>query len=105
MFLEACSQRLLQAKEGVQVPTRQVFKFVHESLSVLQPHAPEITLRLYLQAAQAADKCGNETITYEFVTQVCVLFRPRFEGFFHSFMGFRPSVSTKRSLVQIARPR
>lgn len=58
-----------EAKEGVQVPTRQVFKFVHESLSVLQPHAPEITLRLYLQAAQAADKCGNETITYEFVTQ------------------------------------
>jgi vacuolar protein sorting-associated protein 35 len=53
----------------VQVPARQVFKFVHESLGVMQAHYPEQTLRLYLQAALASDKCGTEHITYEFVTQ------------------------------------
>eukprot|EP00299_Pterocystis_sp_00344_P019154 c952_g1_i1.p1 GENE.c952_g1_i1~~c952_g1_i1.p1 ORF type:complete len:798 (-),score=170.57 c952_g1_i1:105-2498(-) len=61
--------RIQNEEKQVQVPVRQVFKFVHESLAVLQPHAPEITLRLHLQAAQAADICGAETIAYEFVTQ------------------------------------
>jgi vacuolar protein sorting-associated protein 35 len=63
-----------EAVEGAQVTVKQVFKFIHESLGVLQPHAAEITLRLHLQSAQAADKCGSETIAYEFVTQAFVVY-------------------------------
>eukprot|EP00300_Choanocystis_sp_HF-7_P036362 c5220_g1_i1.p1 GENE.c5220_g1_i1~~c5220_g1_i1.p1 ORF type:complete len:793 (+),score=232.44 c5220_g1_i1:41-2380(+) len=56
-------------EDEIKVPPRMLFKFVHETLKVLAPYAPDVSLRLFLQAAHAADLCGAETISYEFVTQ------------------------------------
>jgi len=51
------------------VKTKKVFGFVHESITVLKPHYPELALRLFIHAAQTADKCGFEAISYEFMAQ------------------------------------
>lgn len=45
-----------------------VFKFVREILAKgMQGNYPEVALRLYLQAAQAADACGDDTNAREFM--------------------------------------
>ena len=41
-----------------------------QTISELCKLAPEPSLRLYLQGALTADGVGNETIAYEFLTQV-----------------------------------
>jgi vacuolar protein sorting-associated protein 35 len=51
------------------VKTKKLFGFVHETISVLTPHYPELALRLFLQSAQTADKTAYEAIAYEFVVQ------------------------------------
>jgi len=56
---------------------KKVFKFAHEAISVLaKTQLPDLTLRLFLQAAQAANKCGDqfETIAYEFLTQAFLIY-------------------------------
>jgi len=56
---------------------RKVFKFAHETVTALMKiNLPETSLRLFLQCAQSAGKCGNdfETIAYEFVTQAFVIY-------------------------------
>jgi len=61
-------------KEEVQIKTKKVFGFVHETISVLSPHYPELALRLFLQAAACADSVGFEAIAYEFVTQAFLVY-------------------------------
>lgn len=83
------------------VKSKKVFGFVHEIMSVLAPHFPNVALRLFLQAAivcnpagestsrphyehdfalfcvfivQASDQCGFEEITYEFVAQAFLVY-------------------------------
>jgi len=51
-----------------------VFGFVHETISVLSPHYPDLALRLFLQAAMTADVVGFEAISYEFVTQAFLVY-------------------------------
>jgi len=56
---------------------RKVFKFAHETVTALMKiNLPEMSLRLFLQCAQSAGKCGTafETIAYEFVTQAFVIY-------------------------------
>eukprot|EP01119_Soliformovum_irregulare_P001205 TRINITY_DN10924_c1_g1_i1.p1 TRINITY_DN10924_c1_g1~~TRINITY_DN10924_c1_g1_i1.p1 ORF type:complete len:819 (+),score=306.82 TRINITY_DN10924_c1_g1_i1:210-2459(+) len=56
---------------------KKVLKFVHELVTELSKKAsPELSLRLYLQCAQAANKCGAifETIAYEFLTQAFMVY-------------------------------
>lgn len=45
-------------------------------MALSKTNLPDLSLRLFLQCAQASDKCGNEfeTIAYEFITQV-ILFK------------------------------
>ena len=69
------------------VKSKKVFGFVHETVQVLQKINPELALRLFLtvialfylsfnttwcslQAAQSADDCSYEAISYEFVVKV-----------------------------------
>ncbi|KAJ5076025.1 vacuolar sorting protein [Anaeramoeba ignava] len=63
-------------KKKIEVPftAKKVFQFVHKILSSLKAILPEITLRLFLQAAQASSKCGFEAITYEFMTQAILAY-------------------------------
>jgi len=56
---------------------KKVLKFAHETVTALSKNASaDLSLRLYLQCAQASNKCGSvfETITYEFVTQAFVVY-------------------------------
>lgn len=56
------------------VKTKKLFGFVHETISVLSPHAPEVAVRLFLQAGLQADACSFEAIAYEFVAQAFLVF-------------------------------
>jgi len=54
-----------------------IFKFAHETVTaLLKTELYDVALRLFLQCALVADKCGAafETIGYEFVTQAFVIY-------------------------------
>jgi len=56
---------------------RKVFKFSHETVTALaKTNLTESSLRLFLQCAQAASKCGSafETIAYEFIAQAFTIY-------------------------------
>ncbi|KAH6917731.1 vacuolar protein sorting-associated protein 35 [Coprinopsis sp. MPI-PUGE-AT-0042] len=65
------------AKEGAEVfvdwqsRVSTILKFVRQLTSILatQVEAPAIALRLFLLAAQIADECGFEDLTYDFYVQ------------------------------------
>jgi vacuolar protein sorting-associated protein 35 len=63
-----------QNAEELAVTCKKVFQFSHEMVTALAPEYPEVALRLFLQCAEAADRCGLETICYEFVTQAFILY-------------------------------
>ena len=48
----------------------RIFQLSLQTISSLCKLEPELSLRLYLQGAMTADGVGNETIAYEFLTQV-----------------------------------
>lgn len=61
------------AAEGNDTPpqysSRKVFQFIIEIVTALATSHPEIALRLFLQAAQAADECNYSAIAYEFIKE------------------------------------
>jgi len=62
---------------GLLVKTKKLFGFVHETISVLTPQYPELALRLFVQAAQAANQCQlppYEAIAYEFFAQAFIAY-------------------------------
>ena len=50
--------------------SEQIFKFCFQTINALVKNMPELSLRLFLQGAMVADQIGNETIAYEFFSQV-----------------------------------
>jgi len=58
-----------QKDANLVVKTKKLLGFVHETITVLLAHFPELALRLFLQSAQTADRLGLEAIAYEFVAQ------------------------------------
>lgn len=55
----------------------KIYKFAHETVTALsRTNLPEISLKLFLQCAQSANKCGApfETIAYEFFTQAFLIY-------------------------------
>lgn len=69
----------IQAREEAKdstlaVKTKKAMGFVHESISVLTSHFPELALRLFVQAAQTADRLDLEAIAYEFVAQAFIAY-------------------------------
>lgn len=50
----------------------RIFQFCHQTITALAQEAPGVALRLFLQGALTADQVDNETITYEFISQVGV---------------------------------
>ncbi len=69
----------LKKKEvpGLQHGSRKLFQFVHEVLTSFAPHFANLALKLFLEAAQAADQCEAapfKLIAYEFVTQAFLLY-------------------------------
>ncbi|CAK9862592.1 unnamed protein product [Sphagnum jensenii] len=57
------------------VSLKKVFQFLHQTVEALAMiPAAELSLRLYLQCAEAAGDCGLEPVAYEFFTQAFVLY-------------------------------
>lgn len=64
-----------EAKDAtVTVKTKKIFGFVHETITVLTSGYADIALRLFLHAAQTADKCNFEAIAYEFTAQAFIAY-------------------------------
>lgn len=57
-----------------QYSARKVFQFVIEIVTAMATSHPEISLKLFLQAAQAADQCGFHAIAYEFVKEGLLIY-------------------------------
>jgi vacuolar protein sorting-associated protein 35 len=53
-----------------------LFKFIHQVINILyhKVDASDICLRLFLLAAQVADECNLEELTYEFYVQAFVIY-------------------------------
>ena len=66
---------LEQAEHDFQVTSKKVLEFVYQTMQkALGADHPVASFRLYLMAAQAANICGFNQITYEFVTQAYYLY-------------------------------
>jgi vacuolar protein sorting-associated protein 35 len=64
-----------EAKDAsLTIKTKKLMGFVHETISVLTSHFPELALRLFVQAAQTADRLDFEAIAYEFVAQAFIAY-------------------------------
>lgn len=68
--------------------TSSLFKFIHQLVTILyhKVEAPDLCLRLFLLAAQVADDCRLEELTYEFFVQ--------------AFVVYEESISESRSQLQ-----
>jgi vacuolar protein sorting-associated protein 35 len=71
--------RRIRAREdakdaGIAVRSKKVFGFVHKTASALAKDYPNLTLRLFYQAAKTANDCGYEAIAYEFMTQCFITY-------------------------------
>lgn len=74
---ETCQERLLTTQENDwETRISSLFKFVHQLISILyhKVEAPDLCLRLFLLAAQVADDCRLEELTYEFFVQAFVVY-------------------------------
>lgn len=64
----------IQMKEQEDIAKR-VFKFVHETISGLgKADNPELSFKLFVNAALSASNCNFEEIAYEFVTQAFLMY-------------------------------
>ncbi|EIW72419.1 hypothetical protein TREMEDRAFT_41747 [Tremella mesenterica DSM 1558] len=78
-----------------------LFKFIHQLTSILynKVEAPEICLRLFLLAAQVADDCRLEELTYEFFVQAFVIYEESISesrAQLHAITGIISSLQTSR---------
>lgn len=56
------------------VKTKKIFGFIHETISVLTAHFPELALRLFVHAAQISDRCNYNDISYEYIVQAFIAY-------------------------------
>jgi len=73
-LVKRVNKREVAQDAELNVKTKQVFGFVHQTILVLSPHYPDLALRLFLQSALMADTCGFEAICYEFVAQAFIAY-------------------------------
>lgn len=68
--------------EGVDWTKRgkEVFQFVYRIIALLRDHSPSLSLRLFLQSAQAASRVGFGMIANDFLCEALLLY----EGLAHS---------------------
>jgi len=60
--------------DEVTVKPKKMFQFVHQICTAFGSHSPETGVRLWLQGALGADKCGFSDICYEFLSQSFLCF-------------------------------
>lgn len=63
------------AEEEVVSETQKIFQLLNQVIEALSHiPVPELSLRLYLQCAEAANDCDLEPVAYEFFTQAYILY-------------------------------
>lgn len=69
-------EKAVEAGEGEkpELSTRKVFQFVIEVVTSMAPSSPDISLRLFLNAAQAADEFAYSAIAYEFLKEALLIY-------------------------------
>jgi len=72
------AQRAFDNSEGKKA--KQIFGFIHETIGALKAAYPELSLRLFMQAAQASSRCHFEAISYEFVAQAFITYEDDITG-------------------------
>ncbi|PRP80240.1 vacuolar protein sorting protein [Planoprotostelium fungivorum] len=76
-------KRTEEEDEGWLQKAQKVFVFAHEVTTALsKTELHEVSVRLFLQCAQAANTCGDsfETIAYEFVKEALVIYEDHISG-------------------------
>ncbi len=64
-----------EALAEVRIKPKRMFALVHETILALIEAYPEIALRLFVQCAHVADRCGSyEPIAYEFFAQAFITY-------------------------------
>uniref|UniRef100_A0ACD5X9V1 Uncharacterized protein n=1 Tax=Avena sativa TaxID=4498 RepID=A0ACD5X9V1_AVESA len=73
--------RRLQGQDGdvtgeeVPATPKKIFQILHQTIEALScVPCPELSLRLFLQCAEAANDCDLEPVAYEFFTQAFILY-------------------------------
>jgi len=80
VFRALALSRVIQALEKqpdapkLQFSCRKVFQFVHEIVTAMAGHFPELSLHLFLEAAVGADAAGLSAIAYAFVSEAFILY-------------------------------
>lgn len=91
-------QREVAGDAELQVKTKKVFGFIHETIGELSQKYPDLSLRLFLQGALMADKCSFEAIAYEFVAQAFICYEDEISDSKLQFHSINYIVSTLQSL-------
>jgi vacuolar protein sorting-associated protein 35 len=86
------------AGEDMQVKTKKVFGFIHKTISELSSRYPNLSLRLYLQAALMANTCGFQAIAYEFTTQSFICYENEISDSKLQFLSINYIVATIQNL-------
>jgi len=88
LILAVRLKRTENQDENWQAKAQKVFVFAHEVTTALaktdlpSSNLPEVSVRLFLQCAQAANTCGEsfETIAYEFIKEALVIYEEQISG-------------------------
>ena len=69
-------EKAAEAGDGTtpQFSTRKVFHFIIEIVTAMATSLPDLSLRLFLNAAQAADECVYSAIAYEFLKEALLIY-------------------------------
>merc|ERR1711871_590201 len=69
-------EKAFEAGEGEkpELSTRKVFHFIIEIITAMASSLPDISLRLFLNAAQAADEFAYAAIAYEFMKEALLIY-------------------------------
>eukprot|EP00493_Phyllostaurus_siculus_P004418 UN04439 len=59
-----------EAREDTRYSLKKMFKFINQILTAYQAIDRELGIRMYLDAAMAADECGYPTAVYGFLKQL-----------------------------------
>ena len=92
-----------EGDDSMAVKTKKIFGFIHETISVLTPHFPEIALRLFMHAAQISDRCSFDAISYEYVVQAFTAYEEEIadsKAQFAAIIGMVASLQTFAALSQ-----
>lgn len=65
--------------EQVAVASKKVLQFVHQIVTALNEQISGVCLRLFVQAAHAADYCKFEAIVYEFMAQAILTYEEKLD--------------------------